>query len=89
MQPIMSYKGRVKDGVIVLESGVKLADGTTVRVEPDQKSSAVEQVPPISRDELDPVWRMAELAVPTGIPDLATNADHYLYGHPKLKDARQ
>ncbi len=84
----MSYKGTVKNGVVVLEPGVKLADGTVVRVEPDQKPGAVEQARPVPRDQLDPVWRMGELAVPTGIPDLSTNADHYLYGHPKVSDAR-
>ena len=84
----MSYKGTVKNGVVVLESGVKLADGTAVRVEPDEQPRSVEPTRPIPRDQLDPVWRMGELAAPTGIPDLATNADHYLYGHPKVSDAR-
>ena len=40
----------------------------------------------IDKDQLDPVWRMGELAVDTGIPDLSVNIDHYLYGHPKVKD---
>ena len=30
---------------------------------------------------------MGELAMETGIPDLAIHADHYLYGHPKVKNA--
>jgi hypothetical protein len=30
---------------------------------------------------------MGEEALETGIPDLATNADHYLYGHPKIVHA--
>ena len=29
-------------------------------------------------------WRIGEQAIETGIRDLATNADHYLYGHPKI-----
>lgn len=32
----------------------------------------------------DPIYRITDLAVPTGIPDLARNIDHYLYGHPKV-----
>jgi hypothetical protein len=32
----------------------------------------------------DDVFRMGDHAMETGIPDLATNADHYLYGHPKV-----
>lgn len=78
----MSYKGTVKNGVVVLEPGANLPEGTSVRVEaeaPRLKSDA----------ELDPVWRMGELAVDTGIPDLAVNIDHYLYGHPKVTDAKK
>ena len=29
---------------------------------------------------------MGDYAIDTGIPDLATNVDHYLYGHPKVGD---
>ena len=38
--------------------------------------------------EDDPFLRVLELAGPTGIPDLSINADHYLYGHPKMTDGR-
>ena len=77
----MCYHGTIKNGVVVLEPAAKLPEGAAVRVEIDLQ--------PIVRDEdLDPVWRMGELAKPTGIPDLAVNADHYLYGHPKVADAR-
>jgi hypothetical protein len=38
--------------------------------------------------EDDPLYRMTDFAVETGLPsDLATNIDHYLYGHPKADDA--
>ncbi len=84
----MSYKGTVKNGVVVLELGANLPDGTAVLVEPEQKPAATEAPCSIPREQLDPVWRMGELAVPTGIRDLATNADHYLYGHPKVTDAK-
>jgi hypothetical protein len=80
----MTYQGEVKDGVIVLAGGVQLPEGTTVEV------SAIEPRPaiPVSDDELDPIFRMDELATDTGIPDLATNIDHYLYGHPKVTDGQ-
>jgi hypothetical protein len=84
----MSYKGTVKNGVVVLESPGALPEGTVVRVEPEQKPGTADEARTIPKSELDPVWRMGELAVPTGIPDLATNADHYLYGHPKVTDAK-
>jgi len=77
----MSYKGTVKNGVVVLESDIKLPEGTTVRVEPEPQLR-------VKDEDLDPAWRIGELAKPTGIPDLAVNADHYLYGHPKVTDAR-
>ncbi len=82
VQRVMSYKGTVKNGVVVLDPPAKLPEGTSVRIEPE--------LTPAARDEdLDPVWRMAELAGPTGIPDLAVNVDHYLYGHPKVTDGNK
>jgi hypothetical protein len=41
---------------------------------------------PDSDAEVD-LFRMGDYAMETGIPDLATNADHYLYGHPKVTHA--
>jgi hypothetical protein len=84
----MSYKGTVKNGVVVLEPEARLPEGTSVRVEAEPVATQQPPTPPVSDDELDPVWRMAELATDTGIPDLAVNLDHYLYGHPKVKDGR-
>jgi hypothetical protein len=74
----MIYRGKVKGGVVVLEEGVQLPDGTDVRVEPLEASQ------PTECD--DAVYRLGELAVDTGIPDLAANIDHYLYGHPKVSE---
>jgi hypothetical protein len=77
----VTYRGQVKDGAIVLEPGVELPEGSVVRIE-------LEPAEPLRHDERsDPLSRMTELAVDTGIPDLATNIDHYLYGHPKASDA--
>ena len=73
----MTYRGRVERGAIVLESGVKLPEGSTVRIELEPSNS------PRYEETADPLYRMTELAVDTGITDLATNIDHYLYGHPK------
>ncbi|HEX7184149.1 MAG TPA: hypothetical protein VF756_20125 [Thermoanaerobaculia bacterium] len=69
----MVYRGRVEQGSIILEPGTELPEGAEVRVE------LVELV--------NPLLRMTELAVDTGITDLATNIDHYLYGHPRASDA--
>ena len=78
----MSYRGTVRNGVVVLEPEAKLPEGTVVRVEAIAPKAVTDDA------ELDPIWRMGELAVDTGIPDLAVNIDHYLYGHPKVSDAK-
>lgn len=77
----MIYWGRVKDGEVILEPGTELPEGARVRIELEP----AEALPKGLAD--DPLWRMADLAVDTGIRDLATNIDHYLYGHPKASDA--
>lgn len=74
----MTFRGRVTGGAIVLEPPEDLPEGTMVRVEVETTvADAVEE------DELS---RMAELAGETGVSDLATNIDHYLYGCPKVGD---
>ena len=78
----MSYRGQVKGGVVVLEPGAALPDGTIVRVEPLAAASAQAE----GDTDSDPVFGISALAVDTGIADLATNIDHYLYGHPKATD---
>ncbi|MBN1395037.1 MAG: hypothetical protein JW959_08435 [Pirellulales bacterium] len=75
----MIYRGRIENGMAVLEGDARPADGTIVDVVPVEPAAA--------RDEADPLYRLLEFAVPTGIPDLAENLDHYLYGHPKVSDA--
>jgi hypothetical protein len=77
----MTFEGTVQGGVVVLEPGAKLADGTLVRVEPIAMPVSQE-----GRKECD-IFRMGDLAVDTGISDLATNIDHYMYGHPRVTDA--
>ncbi|MFP5286241.1 MAG: hypothetical protein ACLGI9_10930, partial [Thermoanaerobaculia bacterium] len=62
----MVFRGKVKDNVVILEPGIRLPDGAAVRIELE---------PAASREEPDPLLRMADLAIDTGIPDLATNID--------------
>jgi len=76
----MTYRGKVKAGTIVLEPGVELPEGAAVRIELESKGAPIGSVS-------DPLLEMAALAVETNIRDLATNIDHYLYGHPKVSDA--
>jgi hypothetical protein len=74
----MIYNGTAKGNIVVLEAGAEIPDGTPVHVEtaePGENGSLA--------GESDP-FRMGEQAVESGISDLATNADHYLCGHPKV-----
>lgn len=72
----MCYLGKVKNGVVVLDGEVTLADGTIVRVEP------VEPEQSSSTSLGERLMRVAGKAV--GLPaDLARNHDHYLHGRPR------
>ncbi|MFN8625575.1 MAG: hypothetical protein U0587_06270 [Candidatus Binatia bacterium] len=78
----MTYRGEVHGGVVVLERGVRLPEGAVVRIE-------VESPLPGERPgDHDALFQMGDLAVATGVADLATNIDHYLYDHPKATDDR-
>ena len=72
----MTYRGKVANGVIVLEGDHQLPEGTAVTVQEvaERKKAG------------DAIYRVDDLAVSTGIHDLAKNVDHYLYGHPKVDD---
>jgi len=68
----MTYKGKVKGGLVVLEPGNHLAEGADVVVEP------VEHLPSWAEVFKDVLGKA------TGLPtDLARNHDHYLHGAPK------
>ncbi len=69
----MTYRGKVKDGVVVLEDRGCLPDGTDVEVQPlPTAPSTVGQ-------------RLLRFAGKVkGLPrDAARNHEHYLYGTPK------
>ena len=80
----MVYQGTVQNGVVILDNGIHLPEGAAVRVELTNEESSKETLTP----EDDALLRMGELAIDTGIPDLAVNIDHYLYGHPKVTDGQ-
>ena len=70
----MTYKGHVKNGVVVLDDPVKLPDGAEVRVEVLESKAE-----PTLADELRGV-----IGAVKGLPsDLARNHDHYLHGRPE------
>jgi len=71
----MTYKGRVKGGVVVLEPGTCLHEGVEVVVEPVAE-----------RDEYAGLREglLKFAGAVKGLPsDMARNHDHYLHGTPK------
>lgn len=69
----MTYRGKVKDGVIVLDDGNHLPEGMDVQVQP---------LPPGIPALRQTLLKYAGVA--KGLPrDAARNHDHYLYGTPK------
>jgi hypothetical protein len=70
----MTFRGRVTNGVVVLEQGAELPEGTEVRVEP------VEQ--PARQTLYERFKKFAGIA--EGLPeDLAEQHDHYIHESPK------
>jgi hypothetical protein len=80
----MVYQGTIQNGVVVFSNGIHPPEGSLVHVKlaSEGGDSSI-----LSPDD-DALLRMSELAIDTGIPDLAVNVDHYLYGHPKVTDDR-
>jgi len=77
----MTYRGHVKNGVVLLDDAVSLPEGAVVRVEliDDLSQAPNEEEGPTLYERLAGVIGQA-----TGLPqDASTNVDHYLYGHPK------
>jgi hypothetical protein len=78
----MTYRGHVRNGVVVLEDGRGLPDGTEVRVQPVGASASRRKA---KSRELNVSRRLLKYAGKAkGLPsDASRNLDHYLYGHPK------
>jgi hypothetical protein len=74
----VAYRGWVKNGVVVLESGVRLRDGTAVRVEPVEETerAAASQEARQLREGLQAFSGV----IKEGPSDLARNHDHHLHG---------
>ena len=79
---MMTYRGHVKNGVVVFDSPAPLPEGMPVVISLDETLLDIEGQP------IDPAYLIGDLAVDTGIPDLGRNLDHYLYGHPKVDDEK-
>lgn len=73
----MTYKGKVKNGVVVLSDGVSLPDDTEVNVElvNHEKAGQTRSWAEVFKDVVGSVDDMP--------PDMAENHDHYIHGTPK------
>ena len=79
----MICRGTVENGVVVLENDTTLPEGTRVCIKPLGNDENVGRA-----EEDEPVFRISDLAVDTGLADLASHVDRYLYGHPKADDGK-
>ena len=71
----MTLEGVVQNGMIVLQQGATLPEGTRVKIVPEPESAP----PRTAKDVL-----MQFAGCMTDLPsDLARNHDHYLHGTPK------
>ena len=77
----MTYRGHVKNGVVVLDGSIQLPEGTEVQIEAIHNASTdVDQSSsPTLYERLKPFIGSAH-GLP---PDASRNLKHYLYGHPK------
>lgn len=73
----------VKKGQLVLKKPLRLPDGTQVKVHIEKQNGQAAKKKSKAEDETDPLLWAAEHAIDTGIPDLAAEHDHYIYGSPK------
>jgi hypothetical protein len=78
---LMTYRGHVRNGVVLLDDNVRLPDDSEVRVELVQAGGDTpeDETGPTLFEQLRPLAGAAK-GLP---PDLAQNHDHYLHGQPK------
>jgi len=77
----MTYRGRVKNGVVILDASADLPEGAEVEVrlvEHPADAPTGEEGPTLYERLKDIVGKAKGLP-----PDAAINHDHYLYGLPK------
>ncbi len=77
----MCYTGRIQGGVVVLDDGTGLPEGTIVRVElvTSHGQSPDDGEIPTLYEQMEPLIGSVE-GLP---PDMAEQHDHYLHGQPK------
>ena len=77
----MTYKGHIRNGVVVLDDPVALPEGATLTIAlaTDNEVVCDDETTPTLYEQFESVIGIAK-----GLPsDLARNHDHYLHGQPK------
>ena len=80
----MTYRGRVKNGVVVLEPPCALPDGAEVSVRALKGRASKSGGRPREKSVLERYRRFVGV-IKDLPPDASVNLDHYLYGAPKRK----
>ena len=71
----MTYRGRIRNGVVILDPPVSLAEGSEVEVRPVTQDEAMPTLYERYKDFI---------GIAEGLPaDMAENHDHYIHGAPK------
>jgi hypothetical protein len=78
----MTYRGRVKNGVVVPEPGARLQEGMDVRIEPVAEAKDTAQESNGARQLREGLLSFSGI-IKEGPSDLARNHDHYLHGTPQ------
>jgi len=79
----MTYRGTVRNGVVVVENAPALAEGTRVRVEVPMGSKKTKATARKSKTRLGKML-LKHAGKASGLPaDSARNHEHYLYGTSK------
>ena len=74
----MTLQGIVQNGVVVLENGCSLPDGTRVEVQLPRPATAIQTQPTLSEVLLRHAGTVDDLPA-----DMAAQHDHYIHGTPK------
>lgn len=78
----MTYRGRIENGVVVLEPGAQLREGMDVRVEPVPETASADEGSRAMNQLRNGLMEFSGI-VKGGPSDLSRNHDHYLHGTPR------
>ncbi len=78
----MTYRGRVKNGVVVPEPGARLREGMNVRIEPVAETEDAAESAKETRQLREGLLSFSGV-IKEGPADLSRNHDHYLHGTPR------